>query len=246
MTLSGKRMAGGGCSFSSAENTESLSSLSGYSEETAFNPSTCQETLVAGSLTPTQAASLNSSGAVQQPNAPAPPSKSTSKGTQVQPAAAGTLYEAFEKASWVDPVDLTITSVTTNLDFAGNGVPASQGGVMWAAGGYASTYQFPYDNWSSSGVSYNWYGCLEACSYVALQSSDTFYNTDFELVVVAIFGLTGYAACGFDSSPATFYLSPYTFGYPNAYYGWGNYNSVSGGCSDLVHFRENHGSGHSS
>lgn len=117
---------------------------------------------------------------------------------------------------------------------------------MWGAGGYASTYQFSFDNWSSSGVSYNWYGCLSACSDIGLQSSDTFYNSDFEAVVVAIFGVTGYAACGFDSRPATFYLSPYTFGYPNAVYGWGNYNNASGGCANLVHFRENHGSGHSS
>jgi len=61
-----------------------------------------------------------------------------------------------------------------------------------------------------------------------------------------IYGITGFAACGFDPRPATFYLSPHTLGYSNGYYSWSSSNSSSGGCTNLVHFRENHGGGYGS
>lgn len=98
------------------------------------------------------------------------------------------------------------------------------------------SYKFNYDNWSTSAITFAWRGCI-GCTYLTSQAAQTFYNSDFELIIVALTGVGGYAACGFDSSPATFYLSPWTEGYPNGYYSWGHSNSVHGGCSDLVHFR---------
>lgn len=158
-------------------------------------------------------------------------------------------WRAFEKTSYVDPLDITITSVTTNLAWSGDGRPASSGGhIVSSLNGdhsYAVPYQFAWDNWSSSGVSFAWSGCI-GCSSLGLRSADTFHNTDFELVVVAIMGVAGYAACGWNGNPANFYLAPTTTGYPNGYYGWSHSSSVSGGCSNLVHFRENHGGGFSS
>ena len=135
--------------------------------------------------------------------------------------------------------------MTENLSWSGDGIPASSGGRIYGAGQVAKSYKFNYDNWSTSPITLSWRGCV-GCTYLAGQAAQTFYNTDFERVIVALSGLAGYAACGFDSSAATFYLAPWDLGYPNGYYSWGHSNSVSGGCSDLVHFRENHGSGSSS
>lgn len=251
--------ADGQCVFASTSAAAPLGS-SGYSEETGFNPAACKESVVSGTLTQagqaelaaqaaaapsatgaqTNAESASTAGAA--PTATHP--KSTTAAPAVTAAAAGT-WAAFEKVSYVDPLDITITSVTDNLTWSGNGIGASSGGVITGGSAYAVPYKFAYDNWSSSGVSFAWRGCI-GCSYLTSQAYDTFYNTDFELVVVALTGVSGYAACGFDSRPATFYLAPWTEGFPNGYYSWGHSNSVSGGCSDLVHFRENHGGGHSS
>lgn len=164
--------------------------------------------------------------------------------TAVTAAAAGS-WASFEKVSYVDPFDITITSLVDNLSWSGNGVPASSNGKITGGSAYAVSYKVNYDNWSTSSISFASRGCI-GCTYLTNQAAQTFYNRDFELVIVSLLGIGGYAACGFDSSPATFFLSPWDKGYPNGYYSWGHTNSVKGGCSDLVHFRENHGGGHSS
>ncbi|SDJ43773.1 hypothetical protein SAMN05444157_3360 [Frankineae bacterium MT45] len=242
-TESGKKGTNGACVFSSASTADTKSA--GYSEETAYNPKTCQMIVRSGGLTAAGAAKLEAltpktSGAAQvsrQVGAPAVRStKVAVPSTKPATTAALGTYSAFEKASYVDPAIVTITSVTTNLFWQ------ATGGRVVNPSGNAVPYAFSWDGWSSSGVSFKWSGSPTT----QLQSFDTFHNTDFEKVVVGLLGVAGYAACGWNGSAANFYLAPWVNGIASGYYNWGHSNSVSGGCSDLVHFRENHGGGSSS
>jgi len=236
LTLNGKLSSDGACVFSSAKYFVK-NGQSGYSEETAFNPSTCQETVVAGGLTPAGQAILNSNtmtGASQ-----ASPNSSTLGSSVITPAIT-TAYADFEKVSYVDPLDITITSLVSNLNWQSNGTAIT--GVVATP----ESYNFNWDGWSNSPIGTTLSGYPTWPGFTAAQYSQTFNNTDFEAVIVALYGEAGYALCGFNSNPATFYLSPFVEGNAQGYYSYSNSNSVSGGCSDLVHFRENHGPGFSS
>ena len=241
-TVKGTRQRGGGCHFASSSSAPARVSSSSYTEETAVNPATCRETLVSGKLTSAGIAALDSSPAttdtVRSPTAPGSSHAAT-------PAVAAGTWAAFNKVSFVDPLDITITSLTDNLTWSGNGGPASGNGLITGGSAYAVSYEFPYDNWSASPFTFSWNGCI-GCNSLTSQTARTFYNSDFEEIIVQIFGVAGYEACGFNGNPATFYLSPATTGYPNGYYGWGWSSNASGGCSDLVHFRQNNGGGSSS
>ncbi len=242
-TVSGRRDKDGSCVF--GENARlTLGGPAGYSEEVAFNPNTCQAKVESGTLS--QSAEGN------QPNTNPntgliETSESTPVGTASTPSSASVAGPAttqsfadFEKVSYVDPLDITITSLTNNLHWE------SSNNRITEANATGVSYKFAWDNWSASNMTWTWWGYPSYPSYTEDQVAQTFYNTDFEAVIVAIMGYAGYAACGFDSSPATFYLAPQVKGTPSGYYYYGHLNSVSGGCSDLVHFRENHGSGSSS
>jgi hypothetical protein len=228
------------CVFSSpAQPLQGPNSPPRYSEETAFNPTTCEETLVSGTLTSVGQAALaseNPEGVAGPTEAPTGGSSSTS--TSVRPATL-TDYAAFDKVSWVDPFDITINSLTDNLNWYGSGSSISS--PSW----YGVSYEFPYDNWSNSGISDSWSEGANA-SWFSGSVAETFNNSDFELIIVAIEGIAGYAACGFNGNPAVFYLAPSTTGYPNGSWTTSWSDSASGGCSDLVHFRQNQGTGWSS
>ncbi|WP_370366408.1 hypothetical protein [Catenulispora sp. GP43] len=239
-TINGKHAAGGGCMFDDGASKATSRSVNGYSEEVAFNPKTCQESVIEGTLTASGLATLRA----------ASPATSAGAVTGMGPSPRGTKgevipnlinYSAFEKVSWVDPADITITSLANNLSWNSDG-----SSNLWAS--YNGVpYAFAYDGWSSTGVSGSWGGCVGAgCTSIEASVTDTWHNTDFEAVLLFIMGPSAYAACGFDDSPADFYLNPYIYGYSNGTYSWGHGQSANGGCSDLVHFRENHGGGSSS
>jgi len=161
-------------------------------------------------------------------------------------------YSMYNKISYVDPLDITITAEWNNLGEWRSGSMVSgqtvYPGALGAEAMIGLEYKYNVDNWSASPQTYSFHDDvwkLQSTPPYTFDSqttgtvSQTFYNTDFETVVIAITGLAGYAACGFDSSPATFYLSPSI-----TINGWGFYStswsdSVKGGCSDLVHFRHN-------
>ncbi|PYC65344.1 hypothetical protein C7C46_32650 [Streptomyces tateyamensis] len=201
---------------------------------------------MSGTLSAADEAKLNASSAQSslsptagsRTNATAAP---TRKGAVANPADYWS-ETAFEKNSYVDPLDITIVSLAPNISWTANGST-----ITSYSNAYAVPYAFQYDGWSSSGVSFSWNGCVN-CENLQLNSSDTWRNTDFEAVIVATMGAAGYAACGFNSDPAVFQLSPFIRAGNNGSFAWG-YNSPSGaagGCSNLVHFRENHGFGNGS
>jgi hypothetical protein len=220
LQLTGTHAANGGCDFS---NSTPATATGGYEEETAYNPQTCQETVVLGTLT----ASGKTAYAASIGASPAGAAK---------PAAGGT-WHAFEKVSYVDPLDITITSLTANLSWSSNGSSFTGRSANSVA------YEFKYDGWSSAGVKSTWINGNIGASY---ESWDTFTNTDFEEYLIAAIGPSAIAACGMTTAPAVFFLAPTISGNTNGTYSTSHGNNVSGGCSDLVHFRENHGTGSSS
>lgn len=233
-TITGTQQSDNSCAFPAT----SVASGTGdtYSEETAFNPRTCQDTVVTGTLTAAGQAKLNATEPQTVESDSAPDSTALPAAT----TAANRSYRAFEKVSYVDPADITITSLTNNLHWITNGRRISEANAV------AVSYKFHYDNWKTSKITWKWSGFPSNPSFTKAQASQTFYNSDFEKIIVAILGPAGYAACGFNSHPATFFLSPFVEGHPNGSYNVGHANHVKGGCSDLVHFRENHGRGRSS
>ena len=209
----------------------------GYSEETAFNPSTCQARVISGGLTPASQAMANNGITLSPKLAPTTLAAPSSLGIS---SAAITAYADFEKVSYVDPVDLTIISLVSKINWKSNGTSIT------AITATPVSYKFNWDQWSASPITSYFAGYPSFPGFTSAQYSQTFTNTDFERYLVSILGVAAYAACGFDSSPAIFYLSPGSEGFANGYYDYGSSQSVSGGCSNLFHFRENHGAGFSS
>jgi hypothetical protein len=243
-TITGKHASGGGCTFPSSQHTATPGSPYGYSEETGYNPGTCQEIIVSGTLTSAGEAKLNTITQGTRTNAPAAPAAagSTRQALSSDSSAATYSETAFEKNSWVDPLDITIVSLAPNISWKANGSV-----ITSYSNAYAVPYEFKYDGWSGGNVSFSWDGCV-GCVNLQLNSSSSWTNTDFEEIIVALTGGSGYAACGFNSNPATFKLSPFIRAGNNGSFAYGHNSpsSATGGCSDLVHFRENHGYGNGS
>ena len=242
--LQGVRNSSGACVFAGP-----ASSVPVYQEETAFNPTTCVETIVSGQLSPkgltTLAAMSPASGTLTSSTATststsALPSNNSSATPSVSALATsynGT-WSAFSKVAFIDPINLTIVSLSNNfswkianssvvsgstspsayMEHIGGDVTTSTGSGTYYVnlGGGSAIQSFTYNNWS---------------------------NSDFEAWVVAVLGPPGYAACGFNANPAQFYLAPNVTGYNNSSYNASWSDTVSGGCTDLVHFNSLSGTG---
>lgn len=227
-TSQGTKVAGGDCTFPATSTTTTGADT--YSEEVAFNPLTCQDTVVSGTLTSAGQAKLNAETATTAQAA-----------TVATPAVAGAgAHAAFEKVSYVDPADITITSLTDNMKWVSNGRTITQ------TTSSAVSYKFQWDDWRATALKWTDSGYPFNKTFTKSQVSQTFTNTDFEKLILKLLGPMGLAACGGTTAPAVFVLSPFVEGKPNGTFAVGHSNSVKGGCSDLVHFRENHGTGHSS
>lgn len=102
-------------------------------------------------------------------------------------------------------------------------------------------YEFRYDGWSNSGTPHPPFNF--ATTSVSVQANETFRNTDFEQMMLAVSaGFPGgtaavFAACGFNASPAVFNLRNYIRGNADGSYYWSYSDSRSGGCADLVRHR---------
>lgn len=229
----GHRNAQGGCALSGSNPVATAAFGSGfYSAETSYNPTTCRATFVSGRLTAAGKATLattRSSSSVA-----APGTRSTFGSPMAAPS--NGYWSAFNKVSWVDPIDLTIVSLADNLTWQTSGWS-----IPWA-----SAYPVPYMEHIGGDVTTNlgggtWWS--SGSNYTENTAYNYWTNSDFEAWVVAVIGPAGYAACGFNSTPANFYLQSSTIGYNNAYFGvgWNSWNS--GGCVDLTWLRQNSGPG---
>lgn len=251
-TVSGTVGSNGACTITGTASLAPNASAQ-YVIETAFNPSTCQAQFVTGNVTPATAALLAGPSSTLAAAAASGSSQSTATSTQTvtgsatrpptlaDPPGAGADPSAtgHTKVAWIDPLDITINSVAANLTWNYNGSYVS------SASAKADSYEFPYDGWSNTGlpaISFEWL----SDGSVRYYEPETFVNTDFEDIVLALLGLAGWAACGFSTAPAVFYLDPGVRGYGNGNLGGSWSWSATGGCSDLVHSSVNFGYGSTS
>ncbi len=238
--VQGIKNVNGVCVFS-----ESNSAGSQFGTEISYNPSTCQDTMISGQLTskgsadlaaitPAMTASPNRSKFAFRPARPFAPQQSATIST----ASYNGYWAAYNKLAYIDPFNLTIVSLSNNFTWqiSGTSVPwgiTNPSAFMEHFGGDVTTNL-------GGGTSY-----LSFNGGTARQSLiwNSWTNTSFENWVVFFMGVAGYAACGFNSSPANFYLQPNVLGYNNATFSTSDTHTKSGGCTDLVHTNYNSGGG---
>jgi hypothetical protein len=148
-------------------------------------------------------------------------------------------YSAFEKVSWVDPVDITITSLANNLSWN------SDGSSYWSVQRRALRLRLRR---LVEHRRRRLLGRLRRCRLHVHRGQCHRHVAQHRLRTRPRrhHGAGSVRGLRLRRFSANFYLNPYIYGYSNGTYSWGHGQSVSGGCSDLVHFRENHGGGSSS
>lgn len=181
---------------------------SGWSEDVAVDPATCVGEVVSGRL---------------------PRVSSEPKSTYV---------EVHVKGRYVDPADITITSLTANLRWPLRG----HGKVS----GTNVPYKFRYDGWRDSGTPSFFYTLWDDPSvglYYRSTAQETFRNIDFEQYATAAFGAIAQAVCEFNDHPAVFSHDETINGWESggSYVRWRDHKS--GGCANLVHHAASYGPG---
>jgi len=229
----GVRDDSGSCSISGSDaETASISGLK-YTEEVAYNPSTCESTVVTGKITAAQLSKIatltgDPNAANIAATAPAAASATVSGSNQV--AAASTVYSRYLRTSWIDPINITISS--------------QKAGAQWTSAAL--------QKWAVTRSSYK--GCIgSVCldkTYIVSNSQSAasvtggwkvagnvhFRNTSFALWVVAAEGPAGWAACGFPTSnQADFHHTDYVTGLKAGGSNWSWNDTKSGACTNLVH-----------
>ena len=217
----------GGCSFTSTGSAEA-SAAGMYEEETAYNPETCQETVLRGEL---------SVGSLEQLAAERPAieeqeasSASAANVLAAQGSGSSNLTTSYKSAHattlWVDPLEIVITGFTNDLSWP----LAGENGRI---GSSAFDYMFKYDHWRAEGPSTptfsNVFGGFSSDSH-----SD-FYNSDFQaLLKKAGGGLTG-MVCQHLNQEAHFHQDVAVTGYSSGMINYVSHDTAAGGCSNLVH-----------
>jgi hypothetical protein len=227
-TVTGTMESDGSCDIQSA-GTAAATSADTFEEVTASNPLTCQDqiltgTLTAGDLTTLSALSTNPNGSADTA------AVSDSAAALASASPASTSYQkAYVKTAWIDPLDITITSLADNLKWPLYGA----GGTLTAR---VNPYEFKYDGWSSSGPSKIKFVTLSGNTGWSVNETDHFTNTDFASFVYVVFGVAGWLACGAPlTATAHFNHNVTVYGYRNNRRGWAWKDSKSGACTDLVH-----------
>jgi len=245
VTVTGSRNSQGVCSFTD-QGTVLPGSLGSYSEQVAVNPGLCQQEVAEGTLTAASVAALaarNAAATNVATGSGSAPATATKGSATANVAAATTNTTAYNKTSFVDPVDITINSLSENLTWAHNGsaVPSASYRIV--------PYEFAYDGWSNSGTPHP--GFNFGTGYVWIRANETFRNSDFEdLLLELSMSFPGgpalvYAVCGFSIATAVFNHSDYIEGLASGGYDWSYSYSTSGGCTDLVTFEHHTGFGSS-
>jgi hypothetical protein len=245
VTENGTFDANGNCIVNTPSQTVTHGGPAAYQSETGYNPKLCEATYEEGFVANSVAASTLGvdtsqpygltpvpAGAQAGPAAviPAPlPGQSLATASGVQPADSTTYKNAYQKDAYIDPLDITITSLADNMSF---GVDDSNQ-ILTSYSNWSYGHRFAYDGWSGSSP---WLYSYKNNAYTEVFENGIYQgtNTDFEQYLVYEFGPEVYAACGFNSSPANFTqnmileatastLTPIS------------QDTATGGCSNLVH-----------
>ena len=265
VTLDGTLDSDGTCTFDQS-GTVADGAAGTYFEQTAVNPTTCQEQVVEGSLTATAQSTLDAQdagtptgvddgtadpadGAGDAPaldssgnpiNQPGPIHDVTPM--VMQPNSSVTTH-AYEKTSYIDPVYLTITSLSANLGWTHNN------NVLSSASYKIVPYEFKYDGWSNSGTPHPGFSWGSGNHSVGISAHEQFRNNDFEELLLSVSAaIPGgpaavFAACGFSVATAVFNHTEGIRGNGDGGYTWSYSDSTKGGCSDLVRHRHYTGFG---
>jgi hypothetical protein len=242
ITVVGTETSNHGCAFKEA-GIVYKGSLGIYTEQIALNPTLCQEKLLLGKMTPTSLATLQAADEARGQSIgvnPAVSAAATRPGIAKSAisAPAATAARAYEKTSYVDPAFLTITSLSANLTWYGDGVNIT-------SASYADVpYMFRYDGWRTIGNAGSAFTFRPTS--VSINPHMQFLNSDFQRLLVAmasgnpLLAAAVRFACG-PQQTAVFSLNEFIQGNSNQGFNWGYADAASGGCSQLVH--HNHYSG---
>lgn len=236
----------GGCDFTDNISATATSTEDVYSEEVGYNPATCQDRVLTGTLTEADQTTLNqadsqvaaNSSTTDPLNAPltssqSAPTDSTGSGyTSLQSAGSTSYGSAHINTQWIDPFFITITAMTNNLRWPLYGA----GGTV---SGRVNPYEFPYDGWSSSGVKPSPLTIGSVTNGWQLKATDHFTNRDFATFVYLSMGLSGWLACGAPTTNrADFYHGLTITGYRDNTYSTSHAGDhKSGACANLVHHK---------
>jgi hypothetical protein len=224
-TTVGARDAEGHCVIASEGNVEGDSSTFFFEEDIAFNPNTCEKQTVRASINATTAAQLD--GLASGAEAPADQLHQSATAPDAPETIATTLpWHAYVKTAWIDPVNITITSLADDI----------QWNRQLAMSSEVNNYKFRYDGWTVTPGTppINW---SSGSGWKATSTHDTFRNVDFERIIVALFGPAGFAACHFNFHPAVFTHSLTATGRTNGVFVSHFSDTANGGCVNLVHHR---------
>ncbi|TGB14619.1 hypothetical protein [Streptomyces sp. MZ04] len=227
----GTRNAGGDCKVSRTSSASAGAKQATYTEEVAYNPAKCEFEFLAAKLTPEQLSTLRS----LKKSAGGDEFKSSSD-SKTKSAALDATYARHLKTSWIDPINITISSQDVGLEWTNSD---------W------SRWAYKRDSFKGciGGV------CLDE-TYIVSGSDGLetlsdgwrktanvhFRNDSFALWVVAIVGPAGWAACGFPTdNTADFHHQDKVTGFKSGASEWSWDDSKSGACTNLVHHGEQTG-----
>jgi hypothetical protein len=228
-----------GCTFPGASADSSTSVT--YVGEVGFNASTCQEEDLAGTLSGALPGPSGYSSPSVNPWADNDPNDAPVTDTAILDSSGliadaqkspPTYKTAYANSTYVDPVDLNITSMAVNVTW-----PLGEGnhGTVTRT---CNPYHFEYDGWQIGSVTKTkgtYSGELPSDQGFSTECSQTDVNSDFGALVDGVFGLAGFAACGFHlNTTATFKHDDTLSTYLDGHYAGKFPDSKSGDCSDLV------------
>lgn len=221
-TISGTIDSSGTCTFTES-GTVQPGSQGVYEEQTAYNPTTCQEKIITGGLTAASQQTLNSMS-LSNPMTPA------RYGTAAAAPLAAAQYQlAYSKGADLDPLFITIASFTSNLRWP------LYGAARGTESGVYNPYEFRWDGWSNTGTPpLNFYRTSNPNGY-ALQGAETFSNTDFLAIMVALLGPAAIATC-LGIGTAKYHEDETVYGRDNGNIAYSTGHSKSGACTNLTHF----------
>ena len=234
--VQGTRNASGSCVFS-----DPSSSGAHFGTEIAYNPTTCQDTTLFGQLTAKGIADLAVISPVTTPS-PTAVTKFVAPASQssavVTPSSYDGWQSAYNKVAFIDPINLTIVSLSNNFTWEINGTGVIYGNTT------ASAYMehFGGDVTTSTGFGTS-YTNIQGTYGIQSTTWNSWTNSDFEAWMVFFSGNAGYAACGFNSSPSQFYIAPTVTGNSDTTFTHSDVHTKSGGCTDLIHTNYNSGYG---
>jgi hypothetical protein len=233
-TLDGTIDSEGDCTVAE-DGTISSTGTDVYEEEVAFNPVTCQEQVITGTPAQSGVDTLNQIGdsnlAGQNGAAPGvtfDPTDATVQADASYNGGSTTYQKAHIKTAYKDPPHFTITSLAHNIRWPLYGAS----GTLKA---HDVAYAFPWDGWSSSGITLGAWQPTSAHDGWYIGTHDYFTNTDFASLVYADLGVPGWALCGFHfSATAHFHHNLTITGLKNGSSRWHYDDKSNGACSNLV------------